>query len=132
MASFAFDARVVSGHDPEEGLFFVGFSDDPLDPSRYLLLQRSLAPDDQDRALGHDTFHVEWCGQEHSCYEGIEEFELGTTAARIRFDSQATESLGGLSELVITFELLPEEFAALRQGLEVVFAGSGRLTRANA
>ena len=114
----AFDARVVSGHDPDEGLFLVGFSDDPVDPSRYLLLQRTLEPDDQDRALGHDTYHVEWCEQGQGIYGGIEEFALVGGGANILFTPQAAGSLGGLTQLSITFELSLREFEALRATLK--------------
>lgn len=131
MISITFDALVVSGHDPDEGLFLVGFSDDPVEPSRYLLLQRSLAPDEQDVALGHDTYHVEWCGQEHSMYGGIEAFTLGASTARVRFSPEAAGILG-LSELMITFDLPPEEREALGHGLEVIFSGSACLVRAGA
>jgi hypothetical protein len=132
MAYIAFEAMVVSGHDPDEGLFLVGFSDNPTEPSRYLLLQRSLAPDEQDRELGQDTYHVEWCGQEYSMYGGIEEFLLGASVAKIRIAQDATEALGGLSELEITFHVGQEELEALWQGLQTIFAGSGRLSRADA
>jgi hypothetical protein len=132
MTSVAFDAVVVSAHDPDEGLFLVGFSDSPVDPSRYLLLQRSLDPHEQDCSLGHDTYHVEWCGQENSLYGGIEEFSLGDTVAHIRFAPHASGSLDGLSELAITFTLSAGDLNALQRGLEVIFAGSGCFVRANA
>ena len=132
MTSVAFDAMVVSGHDPDEGSVLVAFSDDPAEPSRYLLLQRSLHPGDQDRALGHDAYHIEWCGQEHSMYGGIEEFALGVSTARVRFSAKSVESLGGVSELIISFSLAPGELESLSQGLQVIFAGSGCFTQANA
>ena len=123
---------IVSVHDPDERTFLVGFYDDPAEPSRYLLLQRSLDPDDQDRTLGHDTYHIEWCGQEHSMYGGIEEFALGISTARVRFALPSVEALGGLSELMIRFSLPSAEFEALDQSLKVIFAGNSCFIRANA
>jgi hypothetical protein len=132
MISTAFDASVTSGHDYDEALVLVAFADDPVKPSRYLLLQRSLEPDDQDRALGHNTYHVEWCGQERSIYGGIEAFTLSGAGAHVRFAPEAAEALGGLTDLTITFELSPGEFAALGRDVEALFADSGCLIRANA
>ena len=132
MISAAFDASVTSGHDHDEALVLVAFSDDPVKPSRYLLLQRSLEPDDQDRALGHDTYHVEWCGQERSIYGGIEAFALSSAGANVRFAPEAADALGGLTELTLTFELSPGELEVLGRDLEALFAGSGCLIRANA
>jgi hypothetical protein len=132
MSSIAFDAMVVSSHDPEEGLFLIGFADDPTNPSQYLLLQRSLEPTDQDRDLGQDTYYLEWCSQEQSVYGGIDDFSLSDSNARIRFAPQATNALGGLSELVISFSLSQNELEALDQGLQVVFSGSRCFSRANA
>ena len=132
MTSAAFDASVVSGHDPDEALLLIGFSDDPIQPSRYLLLQRSLELDDQDRSLGHDTYHVEWCGQDQSFFGGIEEFVLSSSGASIRFTPEAAVALSGLTEVTLALDLSAEEFAALSRDLETLFAGSGCFIRANA
>ena len=132
MTHVAFDASVVSGHDPDEALILIGFCDDPASPSRYLLLQRSLELDDQDRSLGQDTYHVEWCGQGRSVYGGIEEFVLSSAGANIRFSAEAAEALGGLTELTLTFDLSPEEFTELSRDLEALFAGTDCCIRTNA
>ena len=132
MTTAAFDASVFSGHDPDEALVLIGFSDDAIQPTRYLLLQRSLEPDDQDRSLGHDTYHVEWCGEERSLYGGIEEFVLSSARATIRFTPEAAIALGGLTEVTLKLDLSPEEFAGLSRDLEELFAGSRCFVRANA
>lgn len=132
MTVISFDAQAVSGRDPHAGLLLVGFYDDPISPSRYLLLQRSVEPDDQDKTLGHDTYHVEWCEQGQSIYGGIEEFILAADTARVRFTLQAARVLGSLTELTIKIKLLPGEFEALSGDLKVIFAGTGCDVRANA
>jgi hypothetical protein len=132
MTSDAFEAVVASGYDPSEAVYVAAFADSPSDPSRYLLLQRTARPEEQDIALGHDTYHVEWCDQGRSTYGGIEAFFLGTGSAQMAFTPHAATELGGLEELSVTFTLSAEEHEALRQALEAIFAGTGRLAVAGA
>jgi hypothetical protein len=132
MTSDAFEAAVASGYDPSEALYVVAFADSPSDPSRYLLLQRSSEPDEQDIALGHDTYHIEWCDHGRSTYGGIEAFFLGAGSAQMIFTPQAGAALGGLEELSVSFRLSAEEYESLRQALEAIFAGTGRLAVARA
>ncbi|ARS48179.1 hypothetical protein PSMEN_07180 [Ectopseudomonas mendocina] len=132
MTSDAFEAAVASAYDPSETLYVVAFADSPSDPSRYLLLQRTSQPEEQDVTLGQNTYHVEWCGQERSTYGGIEAFFLGTSSAQVVFTPQAAAALGDLEELSVTFMLSAEEYEALRQALEGIFAGTGRLAVAGA
>jgi hypothetical protein len=132
MTSDAFEAMVASGYDPSEALYVVAFADSPSDPSRYLLLQRAAEPDEQDIALGHGTYHVEWCDQGRSTYGGIEAFFLSAASARVVFTPQAAAALDGLEDLSLSFTLAAEEYEALRQALEGIFAGTGRLAVAGA
>ena len=43
----------------EDGVAMLGFADDDINTTQYLLLQRTLEPDQQDRRLGMDKVHVE-------------------------------------------------------------------------
>jgi len=132
MSTFAFEAKCVVVEQPNGELHLVGFADQKFDAGLYLMLQRSVEHDGQDRALGMDTFHVEWCGQEKSGYGGISRFELRPSGADVAFEPEATAELDGMEHLSISFHLSHEEFSALREALGHIFMGSGCLFVASA
>ncbi|RNF85412.1 Imm10 family immunity protein [Montanilutibacter psychrotolerans] len=131
MSSFAFDAKCVAVEDPDGECYLVGFADQEFDTQHYLMLQRAFEHDEQDVELGMDTFHVEWCSQENSGYGGITRFLLKPDGAEVTFDAEASEALGGMERLSISFQLGPAEHLALQEALSHVFEGSGCLELAD-
>lgn len=131
MASFEFEARSVVVEHPDGECHLVGFADRAFDSTTYLLLQRALAFDEQDVALGMDTYHVEWCGQETSGYGGISQCLLRPGHAQIAFAPNAPAALAGMELLTISFRLTPSEHLALREALGHIFEGSGCLVVAD-
>jgi hypothetical protein len=124
MSTFSFAAACVAVGHPDDECHLVGFADAKFDTRHYLLLQRAFEHDAQDVELGMDTYHVEWCSTEQSGYGGIARFVLHGARAEIEFEADVAAELEGLDRLVIDFSLPPAEFAALRQALGHVFAGS--------
>jgi hypothetical protein len=127
MAPFEFEATSVAVEHPDGECHLVGFADHAFDPTTYLLLQRALAFDAQDVALGMDTYHVEWCGQATSGYGGISQCLLRPGHAQIAFAPNALAALAGMELLTISFRLTPSEHLALREALGHIFEGSGGL-----
>lgn len=116
---------------PDGECHLVGFADHAFDATTYLLLQRALAFDEQDVALGMDTYHVEWCGQETSGYGGISQFMLQSGHAQVAFAPNSAAALAGMELLTISFQLTPSEHLALRDVLGHIFEGSGCLVVAD-
>jgi hypothetical protein len=58
MNTIKFHADCVAILDMED-FWLVGFADQEFNPKQYLTLQRDYEDDDQDVALGMNTYHVE-------------------------------------------------------------------------
>ncbi|CAN7562029.1 Imm10 family immunity protein [Pseudoxanthomonas sp. LjRoot143] len=132
MSSFAFEAKCMVTEQPDGEFHLVGFADQKFDTRFYLMLQRALDHDEQDRALGMDTYHVEWCDQGMSGYGGISRFLLSPTGVEVSFEPQAAVDLDGMEHLSISFQLSHSEFLVLREALGNIFVGSGCLIVAGA
>lgn len=132
MSNFAFEAKCVVT-EPADGEFhLVGFADQEFDTRFYLMLQRALEHDEQDRALGMDTYHVEWCDQGMSGYGGISRLLLCPNGVEVSFEPQAGAKLNSMEHLSISFQLSRGEFLRLREALGNIFVGSGCLVVADA
>lgn len=131
MRHVAFHADSVVATCAEGGGPLVGLAGQGADSARYLLLQRACSFDPQDRALGMETYHVEWCSQSASRYGGIERCTLGPASVEILFAKDAGAALGGLGRLSVSFRLAPGEHARLAKALGEVFAGCGCLVMAD-
>jgi Immunity protein 10 len=80
----AFHANCVAVEDMDD-FWLVSFADDKCEPREYLTLQQSFEDEDQDVALGMNTYHVERNDQRWWEYGGIKRFELKRDRVRIEF-----------------------------------------------
>lgn len=124
MASFVLQAESVAVEHPERDCHLVGFADQASNTATYLLLQRAFAFDEQDVAMGMDTYHAEWCGQETSGYGGITQFRLSPDHAQVTFSPDSPVARGGVALLTIVFQLTAPEHLALQDALRRIFEGS--------
>ncbi|MCC5069947.1 Imm10 family immunity protein [Xanthomonas campestris] len=124
MNTFAFEAECVAVEQRDGEFLVVGFADNDLDTGTYLMLQRALEHDEQNGALGMDTFYVEWCGEENSRYGGISRFELRPNSAEVIFEQDSLKWENSLWHLTISFHLDSEKFLVLREALSRIFLGS--------
>lgn len=125
MPTFSFTATCIPTQDPEGFCHLVGFADKEHDTAHYLMLQRAFKEDEdeQDEALGMDTYHAEWCGQQNACYGGIARFVLKRDGAQITFKPEAVQDMDGLEHLSIAFDLSDDEYGVLKNALTEIFAG---------
>ena len=124
-----FHAKSVVSEHPESECFFVGFADEPVKTINYLLLQRAFEDEEQDIALGHDTYHVELNDQANSGYGGLSTFLLHRNHLELSFASDILDQLDGIVGALITFELSDPQFEQLHEQLKLVFTGSNCFTR---
>lgn len=102
--------------------FVVGLYDDPATPVQGLELQRALAFDDQDVALGMDTYCVVSSdGPTH--YGGVASCVLQGGQLHLRFQPEAARVFG-VAGYVCQLDLPPDAIAALTAGLQDVFTGA--------
>lgn len=124
MTTFSFRAECVAIETPDQQFLLVGFADSEQHPVHYLMLQRALAFDEQDIALGMDSYHVEWCDEAQSGYGGIERCELTAEQVCFRFTPEVVAALNGLQTVVIDLRLTRTNWQRLRQALTQLFADS--------
>lgn len=98
----SFEATDVSIHD-DEFCIVAGFADDATSPSRWLVLSRALEFDEQDRVLGHDTYHLEYCDQGRSTYGGIRQLRLRPGQITLILEPGAAADLDCQNPLCIRF-----------------------------
>ena len=119
---FELEAKTVTA-ERAESYWQVGFADDPIDTTEYLLLQRGVEDGEQDIRLGMATYYVEINGQGAACYGGISTCHLQPGRLIITFAPQGAAKLG-CDQAGITFDLSPDELHNLKEILCRVFADS--------
>lgn len=72
----------------EEDVLTVGFADSENDPQSFLILQRAIEPDEQDKELGQDTYYVEIGDPGMAGYGGID--DVAITEEKIIFTYSGT------------------------------------------
>ncbi|MCA8258293.1 hypothetical protein LGM89_33955 [Burkholderia sp. AU31624] len=114
---FRFFANIVT-YMFEEGVHIVGLADhDP--PSSYVILQRGTEDDEQDEALGLDTYYMEVDGV--AGYGGVASVSLQGEMLNIEL-SRDVAWPGGLA--LVTIEVrATDRLEHLKQGLTAIFAG---------
>ena len=123
---FELEAKTVIA-ERAESFWQVGFADDPVDTTEYLLLRRDVEDDEQNIRLGMATYYVEVGGQGASCYGGISTFDLQPGQLTITFAPEGAARVG-CDKARITFDLSPDEQHNLKDVLRRVFAGSDART----
>lgn len=119
---FELEAKTVIA-ERAEFCWHVGFADDPIDTTEYLLLQRGFEDDEQSIRLGLATYYVEISGQAASCHGGISAFDLQPSQLIITFAPKGAARLD-CDQARITFDLSPAELHNLKDILRRVFADS--------
>nr|BFD41431.1 hypothetical protein FFPRI1PSEUD_29300 [Pseudomonas sp. FFPRI_1] len=120
-----FDAVTYSAYTEDE-VSILGLADDPAEPGQYLLLQRAQECDEQDRALGMDTYYVELGGQGLAGYGGIDRVQLAPGHLTLQF-SQALAWCQGLSSLEVRWRSGLASLEQLEAALQGIFDATGTL-----
>lgn len=107
----------------ENGIAIVGFADDEFKTKHYLLLQRQLAPSEQDRRLGHDAIHIERDSPNNSAYGGINELRLEKNRLFIRLEPKTSKHVSEGQEIEVRFNLEEDRFPALREIMSQLTSG---------
>lgn len=122
---FRFFADVAT-YTFDDGVHVVGLADrDP--PTNYVILQRGTEDDEQDAALGLDTYYVEVCENGVAGYGGVESVSLRGEMLNIELAPDAGWAQGlGLVTIVVR---ATGELERVKQGLAAVFAGTSARLR---
>ena len=104
----------------EDDVWLVAFADAADEPEHYLLLQRSTECDEQDAALGQDTYHLEISSPALSGYGGVAQVRIEQERIIFSMDSSVTWC-AGLDRLVLRLAPELQDDPAIEQALGAVF-----------
>ena len=79
----------------------VGFADQQYETQTYVLLQRTLHPSEQDKAMGQDGVHIMVNDPSRSVYGGIKRIELLQDEVVIGLDPEAKSTVNAATEIRI-------------------------------
>ncbi|NVD97302.1 Imm10 family immunity protein [Massilia sp. BJB1822] len=109
-------AKTISIEEDEYSLT-IGFLDDGKEPHKYVLLQKTLEPDEQDEELGMNVAHIEIEDQARSGYGGIASIAVDDGGLCIRLNEKGKKFLDVAGLLLIAFES-PAQKAELQAALQ--------------
>lgn len=104
----------------EDDVWLVAFADVADEPEHYLLLQRSTECDEQDAALGQDTYHLEISSPALSGYGGVAHVRIEQDRIIFSMASSVTWC-AGLDQLVLLLAPELQDDPAIEQALREVF-----------
>lgn len=104
----------------EDDVWLVAFADAADEPEHYLLLQRSTECDEQDAALGQDTYHLEISSPALSGYGGVAQVRIEQDRIIFSMASSFTWCMG-LDQLVLLLAPELQDDPAIEQALREVF-----------
>lgn len=104
----------------EDDIWLVAFADAADEPEHYLLLQRSTECDEQDAALGQDTYHLEISSPALSGYGGVAHVRIEQDRIIFSMASSVTWC-AGLDQLVLLLAPELQDDPAIEQALREVF-----------
>ena len=103
-----------------DGVALLALADDELNPSQYILLQRTLEPDQQDRNLGHDKVHIELNSQVQSTYCDVEQAQVQRGRIVLQIDAKTASRLSSHKTIDITFDVTAAQLDEMRQQLRLL------------
>nr|WP_315250587.1 Imm10 family immunity protein [uncultured Duganella sp.] len=98
--NFELAAKLISFSEDEENLVFA-FGDDEPSAARYLMLQHSLSPQEQEIQLGLDGLYIERDDQRHGCYVGVHAIRRIDNRIEIELTERGIQKLG-VDRIIIT------------------------------
>ena len=115
-----FAAEQVEVEENDLDVLIVGFYTE----ENYLMIQQSLdGYDEQDAALGMDTYHIERDDQSYGGYGGVEKILLRPESIEVALDETGKENLE-CTAVRVDFEIDAETFDRLAEKLRIIFGNS--------
>lgn len=106
----------------ENNIITVGFADDEFNTQEYILLQKTIIYDDQDKKLGFNRIHITCNDQSRSAYGGILKFIFNNGKINILLDPNTADVLKTEDQIEIVFPTNTFDLAKLRQYLQELFS----------
>jgi hypothetical protein len=110
-------------NEETDGVALVGFADNKMNPSQYVLLQRTLTPTPQDMNCGFDKLYIEVNSQLHSGYGAVRTADFQRDMLVLRLDQKLASNISVDSVITIRFDLSIERFKEIAEVFGQLAAG---------
>ncbi len=110
----------TEGED-EDKFYLVGFADDEYDTINYLMLQKALTFDEQDKEQGMDQVYIEFKDQSHSYYGGITRLEITDDSFIFGLEANTAKALDLPQSFTITISRKHKKLKSVLSYLDKIF-----------
>jgi hypothetical protein len=117
-----FNANFLYAQVDENNVIMVGFADDEFETQDYVLFQKSLVCNEQDKEMGFDKVHITYCNQTQSSYGDILKFVLKNGLIEINLDEKTASELRTDEQIEIVFPQNNIKIVDVKQYLAKMFA----------
>ncbi len=93
----------------------------------YLILSRTLTPDEQDKKLGMEQIHIELNDQKNSTYGGVAVGSFSSSRLEFCLNNRSSGNVG-VTKISVQFDLPPETFLKFREVISFLFQGAPNFT----
>ena len=90
--TYCFDAAHIFAQD-DGYMLMIGLADNELEPSKFVILQKTHEYDDQDKQMGMDKIHIQVEDESRSQYGGINAIQVTDEVIRIALSDEARSAL---------------------------------------
>ncbi|WP_198781890.1 Imm10 family immunity protein [Shewanella putrefaciens] len=103
--NYCFDATHIFTQD-DGYMVMIGFADDELEPTKFVILQKAHEYDDQDKKMGMDKIHIQVADESRSKYGGINAVTIveGVIRVSLSEDTKFALSIDGDIEAAVSRE----------------------------
>lgn len=99
----------------------ISFADDEFDTKEYILLQKLLVADEQDKEQGLGEVHITYNDEVRSNYGGILNVTLYKNCIEIELDNNTAKELQLENMIQVSFSQKDPNLAAVKKHLEKMF-----------
>lgn len=90
--NYCFDATHIFAQD-DGYMVMIGFANDELEPTKFVILQKAHEYDDQDKKMGMDKIHIQVEDESRSKYGGIEAVDISEGMIRVLLSDDTKSAL---------------------------------------
>jgi len=103
-----------------DNYYLFGLADDEKNTQEYLIFQKSIKADEQDKDLGMDTYHLEIDDQAYSGYGICDKIVLSRDRLLIEISKKANKIVKKFDTVIVHFKATDKKFEEMIKMLKVI------------
>lgn len=110
-----------------DNYYLFGLADDDKDPQEYIIFQKSIKEDEQDKELGMDTYSLEIDDQYYSGYGICEKVVLSKDKIEIKISKKAKQIVKEFTSVVVHFNATDKKYEEMKKMLRLILGDQPEL-----